>query len=107
LAWWVKHAILPEIFTEISDTGVHNINANNAQTVTDQRFIEVRMNCADIAQAHTDRLTEYLNDNYTLFPLYYASKNPDSTIDIAGGMVFRTNKTEESEDGPEKWNKYY
>ena len=107
LAWWVKYTILPEIYTEISDTGVHNINANNAQTVTDQRFIEVRMNCADIAQAHTDRLTEYLNDNYTLFPLYYASKNPDSTIDIAGGMVFRTNKTEESEDGPEKWNKYY
>lgn len=107
LAWWVKYTVLPEIFTEISDTGVHQINANNAQTVTDQRFIEVRANTADIAQMHTDRITEYLNDNYATFSEYLPSKNPDSNIEIAGGIIFRKNKAAESEDGPEKWNKYY
>jgi hypothetical protein len=108
LAWWVKHAILPEIFTEISDTGVHQINASNAQTVTDQRFIEVRDNVVDIAQMHTDRITEYLNDNYASFPLYNSGLNPDSKIEIAGGIVFRTDKSlDETEDGPEKWNKHY
>jgi hypothetical protein len=108
LAWWVKYTILPEVFTEISDTGVHQINANNAQTVTDQRFIEVRANCADIAQMHTDRITEYLNDNYASFPLYSAGLNPDSNVEISGGIVFRKDKSlDETEDGPEKWNKYY
>lgn len=106
LSWWVKYTILPEVFTEISDTGVHQINASNAQTVTDQRFIEMRANCADIAQMHTDRITEYLNDNSTSFPLYYSNQNPDSNIEINGGIVFRINKATDTEDGPEKWNYY-
>lgn len=107
LAWWVKYTILPEVYTEISDTGVHQINPQNANNVTDQRFVEVRANCADIAQAHTDRITEYLNDNTATFTTYYPGENPDSNIEIAGGIIFKVDKTVDIEDGPEKWNKYY
>jgi hypothetical protein len=86
LAWWVKHMALPEIFVEISDTGVHQINANNAQTVADQRFIEVRAQVADNAAIHCQILSDYLKDNS--ISGYIAPGTAYQDVLFAGGIIF-------------------
>lgn len=107
LAWWVKHMVLPEIFVEITDTGVHQINANNAQTVADQRFIEVRAQVADNAAIHCQILSDYLKDNS--ISEYVAPGTAYKDVMFAGGIIFDTDFPEEDsieEDGSNKWRKY-
>jgi hypothetical protein len=102
LAWWIKYIALPEIFVEISDTGVHQINANNAQTVADQRFIEVRAQAADNAATHSQILIQYLEDN----PItgYSSPGTAYDGVEIVGGIIFETtDDSEEEDDSSAKW----
>ena len=103
LAWWTKYLVLPEIYLEISDLGVNTLNAQNAQTVSDQRLIEARAQVAEIAREHALNITSYLNDND--IPDYSAGKDPNNAALIAGGIIFDTDITAEADedDGPEVW----
>lgn len=109
LAWWVKYKALPEIFVEISDTGAHLMNANNAQTVADQRFIEVRAEVADVAEQHTQILADYLEDH----PITgYAPGTAQEDISMAGGiLVYKDGEASsgwpEEEDGSKNWKTNY
>lgn len=104
LAYWVKFTILPEIFVEISDLGAHTPNANNASTLNDQRFIELRDNIADSAKQFTQLITEYLNLNLSSFPEYSPGSNPQNDTIIAGGIIFHNQDDNDSEDDSSvKW----
>jgi hypothetical protein len=87
IAFFVKFYILPEIYNDISNTGVNRLQGNNRASSSLDDLGSARQNCLDSANMYVEALTTYLNDNYSLYPLYYQSANPVNKIQIAGGII--------------------
>ena len=104
LAWWTKYLALPELFVEITDTGVKQIQGENSVNVTDQRFIELRENIRTIAETKLKELTEFLYDNQSDYSDYYHGKNVDAEITIAGGIIMEETNVVDLTDDDDPWN---
>jgi hypothetical protein len=105
LAWWVRYMILPELRTELSDLGIVTVGIKDATPVDNETFAQVRDNTRIIAEQKEKLLTEYLEDNYSSYPLYYPRLNPNNRVEIVGGIVMKKcNKLWDFDDGPEFWN---
>lgn len=89
IAWYVKYMILPELKTEVSDLGVNRISIQSAQNADEEAYAQARDHAQIVAESHREQLMDYLNDNTTLYPLYYSGTTPDNKIEIAGGIIFR------------------
>jgi hypothetical protein len=89
LFWYMKYLILPELRNEISDLGVNTIQVNNATPLTDEGFAAMRDQALVIAEDKVRVLNEYLEDNYTLYPLYYKGLNASENCEIRGGIVMK------------------
>jgi hypothetical protein len=87
VAYYVKFHMLPDLSTDVSDTGTNKVPGNNRTAVED--IGGVRQSALDMAQLHVSALTKHLKDN--TYPLYFASSNPDNKISIAGGVIIRNN----------------
>jgi hypothetical protein len=100
LYYYLKYMILPELRNEISDLGTNTIQVSGATPLTDEGFAAQRDQCLVVAEDKVRVLNEYLEDNYTLYPLYYKGLNVSEKCRIVGGIVMRT---DESSDfyGPE------
>ena len=112
LAWMVKYRGLPELFVEISDMGAHQINVNNAPTVTDARFIEIKAATIEMAEIHMKILADYLYNNpitATIAGHYYKPSQADVNMSDAGGILVDTHKTifNDSDMEPYYWNRQY
>jgi len=98
IAWYVRYMILPELKTEVSDLGVNRINIQSAQNADEEAYAQARDHAQIVAESHREQLMDYLNDNTTLYPLYYSGDNPDNQTEIVGGMIFRKEDFDVDED---------
>ena len=89
VAHYVRYHILPEIFVEVSNTGLNKIPGNNRVAGATEDLGSLRQSALDIASFYVTALTKYLNDNYASYPLYYGGTNPENRIDIAGGIIMK------------------
>jgi hypothetical protein len=89
LAYFVKYYLLPGIYNDISNTGINKVPGNNRTPGTIDDLGSVRQDCLDVAQMSQAALTDYLNDNDTLYPLYVRNLNPLSSVEIVGGIISR------------------
>jgi hypothetical protein len=104
LCWYGKYMVLPELRVELSDLGANTINVNGTTPLTDEGFAAIRDQTLLIAEEKVRMLNDYLEENYTLYPLYYRSLNSSENIEIRGGIVMRKNKTDRYfEDSSDDW----
>ncbi len=87
--WYAKYMILPELRFEVSDLGMNQLNINNASPLSDEAFALVRNQALMMAEERLKILNEYLDDNSSLYPLYYKSMNPSENADIVGGIIMK------------------
>lgn len=95
IAHYCRYHLLPEIFTEVSNTGVNKINGNNRSAGTSEDLGSLRQATLDVVLAHSDTLTEYLNENQSSYPLYYPGSNPGNRISFAGGIIIKNEYPDE------------
>ena len=95
---YVKHEMLPEIFSEISTAGINQFTGQNKRNSTRNDMQALRQNCIDAAMLHAGRLYKYLEDNEDSYPLYVSGANPQNKVKIAGGIVFDIPRTDEDDD---------
>ena len=87
--YYAKYVLLPELRTEISDLGTNTLQINNATPLTDEGFAAIRDQALIFAEDKVRLLNEYLDDNYTLYPLYARGNNASDRINIHGGIVMK------------------
>jgi len=87
--WFAKYLLLPELRYEVSDLGTNQLNINNSTPLSDEAFALVRNQALIIAEEKQRMLNRYLEDNYTLYPLYSRGLNVSETCDIVGGIVMK------------------
>lgn len=95
LYYYLKYLVLPELRNEISDLGTNTIQINGATPLTDEGFAALRDQALIIAEDKVRVLNEYLEENYTLYPLYYKGQNVSEKCRIVGGIVMRTDETDD------------
>ena len=100
VAFFVKYYVLPEIFAEISTTGVNILTGQNRSRASEGEVNELRNTALEMAAMHIRRLTKYLDDNSESYPLYYKTSNADEKIEIAGGIIFekKVDDTDDTDD---------
>ncbi len=103
LIWYAKYMLLPELRFELSDLGTNTLQINNATPLTDEGFALVRNQALTVAEDKVKVLNEYLEDNTSLYPLYYKSQNSSENYQISGGIVMKKKAASEYDDSPEKW----
>ena len=101
-AWWVKYLALPDLLVELTDRGIKILEGLNAESVSDQRFINYREHVREIAEDKVKQLTEHLyNSDYTG---YIPSENPENNIIITGNIIFPQDANPWNEDDNDQWN---
>jgi hypothetical protein len=98
IAYFVKYYILPEIWIDISTTGVNKIQGNNRTIADSEEFGTARQDALDMANKFMSDLTDYLNDNTTLYPDYYYYSNPGNKVNIVGGIIYRPDIVQDADD---------
>lgn len=94
LSYFVKYYMLPEIWNDISASGINKLQGSNRQTSSSEDFGQVRQATLEIANMHLNTLTEYLYENSSSYPLYYHSANPVNRVKTYGGIVFPGTKND-------------
>ena len=89
LYYYAKYVLLPELRTEISDLGTNTLQINNATPLTDEGFAAIRDQALIFAEDKVKALNEYLEDNYSLYPLYARGLNASERIGLHGGIVMK------------------
>jgi hypothetical protein len=89
VSYFVKFHLLPEIFVEISNTGLNKVPGNNRVAGSTDDLGASRQNTLDIANMYMARLRKYLDDNSTTYLLYYPGSDVNNKIDIAAGVIIR------------------
>lgn len=97
LAAFVKFYILPEIYNDISNSGINKIPGINRAAGTNEDLGSARQIALDQANLAMAAVTDYLNDNATNYPLYSPGGDPNNKVIIAGGIIFATDYTEDQE----------
>lgn len=90
--WYVRYMVLPELRVELSDLGANTININGATPLTDEGFAAIRDQTLIVAESKVQELNDYLDDNASLYPLYYKSKNSSENCRLTGGIVMKRTK---------------
>src|SRR3990172_2214202 len=93
MAAFVKFYILPEIYNDISNSGINKIPGINRAAGTNEDLGSARQIALDQANLAMGALTDSLKDNETLYPLYSAGRDPNRKVEIAGGIIFATDYT--------------
>ena len=88
IAYYVKYYVLPEIWIDISTTGINKVNGNNRTQGQNDEFNQARQSALDMANLNISLLTGYLNDNEDLYPDYYICKNPNNQVMTIAGIIF-------------------
>jgi len=107
LAYFVKYYVLPEIYVEVSTTGVNVLTGQNRSRASEGELNDLRNTTLDMAFASIRRLSKYLDDNSDSYSLYYKAKNADETIKIAGGIIFEDPDLDSDDDDYTQDLKYY
>lgn len=94
VAYFVKYYMLPEIYAEISNTGINKVPGNNRSGASADDMGSMKQNTLEIANMHVDTLTKYLEDNESSYPLYYSGLNDAKQVIIAGGIICRKSAKE-------------
>jgi hypothetical protein len=89
VAQFVKYYILPQVYLEISNSGVNQVPGNNRTPASMDGLGIVQQNALDHAELLVKALVKYLDDNSATFTLYYPSVNPAVRYEIAGGIIFK------------------
>lgn len=95
LAYMVKYYLLPEVYSEISTTGLGMITGKNNQKASREELIDQQKAALDAYSLQANLLTKFLNDNEEDYPLYYSGSNPENTIIEAGGIIFPSRSTDD------------
>ena len=98
LAYLIKYYILPDIWIEISATGINKISGNNRITSNKEEYLELRQSSIDLANMHLDLLNKHLKDNGEDYSLYESGENKSIDINIKGGIIFENIINENEED---------
>ncbi len=98
LAYIVKYYLLPDIFSEVSTTGIGLITGKNNQKASRDELGDHQKSAIDTYEMHIGVLTKYLNDNTSSYPLYHRSANPNNQIIHAGGIVFGEHEQDDDDD---------
>ena len=96
IAYFIKFYILPNIFREITNTGVNQIPGQNRNPGTLDDLGSARQAALDNANLFIDVLVQFIKDNLINYPLYYSPRAND--IKFAGGMIITPNDDELEED---------
>jgi hypothetical protein len=89
IAYYVKYYVLPEIWIDISTTGINKVNGNNRTQGQNDEFNQARQSALDMANLNIKLLTGYLNDNYSSYPDYYSASNPANQVKQVAGFIFK------------------
>ena len=89
IAYYVRYQILPDVFTDVANTGVNRIPGNNRVPGTSDDLGSLKQSALETAMMYVSAMTKYLDDNYTDYPLYYPGANPDNRVQISGGIIHR------------------
>lgn len=87
LAWFTfaKASIFMHVETR---NGGFYVNASEfSQGATDKQRADIVTTILQNAEAILDEAKEYIEDNFTDYPLYYASENIDNNVQITGGLI--------------------
>lgn len=98
IAFFTKFYILPELYNDISNSGINKIPGINRAAGTVEDLGSARQIALDQANLAMDALTYYLKENYTSYPLYVWQQDPNSRVEIAGGILSRKSITLDEED---------
>jgi len=98
IAYFVKFYVLKDIAIDISTSGLNKIIGNNRQAGQAGDLGTVEQHALEMADVHSQRLTQYLNDNEDSFPLYYKWSNARNRITTAGGIIFDRPNIDEVDD---------
>ena len=107
IANYVKFYILPDIYQEVTDTGITVVQGMNRQTSDKNGLEYARQNALDIGRLLIDICEKYLYDNSTSYPLYNFSSSAMNNVVIAGGIIFKKNEEFESSDEEDNAKKWY
>jgi hypothetical protein len=108
LAYFVKYYMLPDIYAEISTTGLNILSGQNRQQAPRETLADMKNAALDLAAMHNRRLAKYLDDNSSSYTDYYKTANPVETIVIAGGIIFDKGYTDDDDTDDYTINlKYY
>jgi len=88
IAWYVRYYILPDVYLDISSTGVSQIQGRGRTNATGTQVSRAQDHALETVRLHINRLTQYLNDNSDDYPNYFLAGNADNRITIAGGIIF-------------------
>lgn len=100
LAFFTKFYILPEIYNDISNSGINKIPGINRAAGTADDLGSARQIALDQAALAMDAMTYYLKENATLYPLYIWQDDPNNKVEIAGGILSRKSVTIEEDEQP-------
>lgn len=99
LAYLCKYYMLPEIFSEVSTTGMGFIEGPNNRKASRDELADQQKAALDAASLLMNVLRKYLDDNSTTYTLYYPGADPEVQIIEAGGIIFEKN--------PNNWDDFY
>ena len=98
LAQFVKFYILPQVYAEVSNTGINQVPGNNRTPATPDTLSSMKQNALDHADLHIQSLNKYLDDNSDSYPLYYQSANPAIKYQIIGGIICEKGPSDDDND---------
>jgi hypothetical protein len=98
LALFTKFYVLPEIYNDISNSGINKIPGINRAAGTVEDLGSARQIALDQANLACQELSEFLKDNASTYPLYIWQQDPNQTIDISGGIISRIDTNLEDDD---------
>lgn len=83
LAFWTVYMALPHLAIKIRNVGVARPISDNTQPSTMEELRYIRNEVKDTAEFHSQRLTMYLVNHMTLYPLY---RGPNTDMSPSNGQ---------------------
>ena len=98
LAYYCKYELLPEVWVDISPTGVNKTQGRNKTSGNPEEYGTVRQATWEMALMYANKLSKYLDDNTDTYSDYNISANPANKAKIIGGIIFEGNVRDLSGD---------
>lgn len=87
VAYWTKFHILPELYAQVGTAGIGTPQGQNRRDAGFEGLNLLMDETQTMANMYAGQLTDYLNTNATLYPLYARWRNPQNLVNQAGGII--------------------
>lgn len=87
LCWFTLAKASPFMHINIQNGGFYVNDTEYSRGATDKQRSDIETLAFQNAESFLDEAKEYIELNYSSYPLYYASKNIDNDTQIIGGLI--------------------